>query len=189
MKRYIILICIFLVHFSFASFISLNAGYDQFSTEKMSNNNAKFLGENYQFEIGGHMKYTIITFYMKKSDLNGKLLHDDIKYGLVSEQLAYGIKASFLISKKNYLALGFNVSKIENDFSGLSEYSKEGIKEAYKLEEDQETTGLILGIGRNFYKKRGISIFGEYNMVDHSNLGGKTHSIFFGLRFKTNINI
>lgn len=180
---------IFFSHRSVAAFLSFNGGYEQFSTKVMQSNNASAKGTNYQFELGAQMRYTILTFYVKKSNLTTELVNDENNFKFGSEHLSYGIKASFTISKQNYLSLGYNISNIENDFSKISNFDASGIKQANGLDDTQSANGVVLGLGRNFYKRRKISIFGEYNYTSHSNIQATTQSIFFGLRYKVNIKI
>lgn len=172
-----------------AAFMSLNAGYDQFATQKMMDNNASFKGLNYQAEFGAQMKHSILTVYLKKSILTAKLKHDDEEYSIPADHLSYGIKASFKVTKNNYISFGYNISNVENDFGGFSNYNESGIKKAYDLKDEQRTNGMLIGFGKNFYKKRGYSLFGEYNYIDHGNLDAKTHVIYFGFRFRTKIKI
>lgn len=188
-KLYLFNVLLILTFNVSAAFMSLNAGYDQFATQKMMDNNASFKGLNYQAEFGAQMRHTIITVYIKKSDLTAKLKHDDQEYTTAAEHLSYGLKASFKVTKNNYISFGYNISNIENNFSGFSNYNSAGIKKAYDLRDQQRTNGMLIGVGKNFYKKRGYSLFGEYNYIDHGNLDAKTHVLYFGFRFRTKINI
>lgn len=171
------------------AFVSLNAGYEQFATAKMSDNNASFKGSNYQFEIGAQMRHTILTFFIKQSDLLAKVKHDDEEFSLTAKHISYGVKASFKVAKSNYLSLGYNISNIDNDFKNFARYNASGIKQAYDLDDNQQTGGLILGFGRNFYNRRGYSFFGEYNYIDHGSLDASSHVLYLGFRVRTNIKI
>ncbi len=172
-----------------AAFLSLNTGYEQFGTKEMRSNRAFSRGTHYQFELGAQMRHSIITFYLKQSDLKTKILHDETNFEFNTKDFSYGLKASFTISKKNYLSVGYNISRLRSDFSNISLFDSSGIKQANGLDDVQHTNGIVVGAGRNFYKKRKLSIFGEFNHVSHANIKASTQSLFFGLRYKVNIRI
>lgn len=186
---YIILVSFQLSQSAKAAFISLNSGYEEFATTQMSDNNASSRGIVYQFEIGTQLKHTILTTYLKKGNLDTQVLHDDTEYSFDSEHISYGVKFSFVVGRSNYMNLSYNISHIKNDLSKLNNYNRSGIAKAYNLDETQTSNGFMLGFGRNFYKSRKYSLYGEYNYIDHGSLDASSHVFLLGLRFKANIRI
>ena len=165
-----------------ADFVSVSLSYDRFENPKFKGAQSSLVGPGFNLGFGFLGQFPFQLF-ITHSSLTGIVNHDDKEQAINLTFLSYGIKKSVFINSNVYLNFGYVIQDLAFEFPDSTNLGEAGIQNYFEIE-DQESEGVIYGIGYNLQEGKSANFFIEYNIQQQSTMNSTVDSVYLGYRFK-----
>jgi hypothetical protein len=165
-----------------ADFIAGAVSYERFENTKFKGAQTSLVGPGYNLAIGFQGKFPFQLAF-SHSTMLGTVNHDDKDQTIELTYFSYGIRKSIFINTNVYLNFGYMIQDLKFKFPDSSNVGEAGIKNYYQIE-DQESEGVVYGIGYNLQKGTSSNFYIEYNIQQQSTMNSTVDSFHIGYRFK-----
>lgn len=172
------------------TYLSYQAGYTGFRTEKMKNADVALKGVLHRIGFGAEVGNFDLEFYYKKGDLNGDFKPDGNLANLQAENQSYGILLAIYLRDRLNLNFGYGWSENQYTIENGNSKSLEGRIAGLGLSNNQgNLSGFLYGVGYDIIKTRHFDLFTKYLYHSNSDIDSSEHTISLGVKFKFNFQL